>query len=96
MRASLAGTLPIASPVGQPPAYGTPGSSAQPPGPFANEASIAAALEGEVAGLSSLPRPADWRGPWIELDRDDGGHPVRDPSASVSEFIFDAVPIVLQ
>jgi hypothetical protein len=28
-----------------------------------------------------LPRPAGWRGPWIELERDDGVHPVRDPSA---------------
>jgi hypothetical protein len=35
-------------------------------------AAIAARLGGEpVTGLSSRPRPAAWRGPWLELARDD-------------------------
>jgi hypothetical protein len=29
-------------------------------------------LNRPVAGLSSLPRPARWQGPWIDLARDDG------------------------
>ena len=33
------------------------------------------ALGEEVTGLSSLPRPAGWRGPWIELERDDDAPP---------------------
>jgi len=33
---------------------------------------IAAASPLPVTGLSSLPRPADWRGPWIELPLDEG------------------------
>jgi hypothetical protein len=33
--------------------------------------SIAAHLDTEVTGLSSLPRPDGWAGPWIELARDD-------------------------
>jgi hypothetical protein len=34
---------------------------------------IAHELEGEepVTGLSSLPRPAAWTGPWVQLERDD-------------------------
>ncbi|MDN4172581.1 glycosyltransferase [Nocardioides sp. SOB77] len=33
----------------------------------------------EVTGLSTLPRPAGWPGPWVELARDDGPvDPVRD------------------
>jgi hypothetical protein len=28
-----------------------------------------------VTGLSSLPRPADWRGPWVRLPLDTGGTP---------------------
>jgi UDP-N-acetylglucosamine--N-acetylmuramyl-(pentapeptide) pyrophosphoryl-undecaprenol N-acetylglucosamine transferase len=50
-------------------------------GHLRNATCIAAALDDEVTGLSSLPRPAGWQGPWIELERDDGGHPVRDPTA---------------
>lgn len=34
---------------------------------------LAAALDEEVTGLSSLPRPPGWRGPWLELPRDDSG-----------------------
>jgi hypothetical protein len=41
---------------------------------------IASVLGHEVTGLSSLPRPAGWPGPWIELERDDSG-PARDPDA---------------
>lgn len=33
---------------------------------------LAAALDEPVTGLSSLPRPPHWHGPWIELPRDDG------------------------
>jgi UDP-N-acetylglucosamine--N-acetylmuramyl-(pentapeptide) pyrophosphoryl-undecaprenol N-acetylglucosamine transferase len=50
-------------------------------GHLRNATCIAAALDRDVTGLSSLPRPAGWSGPWIELERDDSGHPVRDPSA---------------
>ncbi|WP_319643808.1 glycosyltransferase [Gephyromycinifex aptenodytis] len=39
---------------------------------------IAAHLE--VTGFGSMPRPANWRGDWIELPRDDQGHPA-DPTA---------------
>ncbi|HEV7211475.1 MAG TPA: glycosyltransferase [Blastococcus sp.] len=48
-------------------------------GHLRNALCIAAALDHEVTGLSSLPRPAAWRGGWIVLDRDDVGVPVRDP-----------------
>lgn len=34
---------------------------------------LARALDDEVTGLSSLPEPADWRGAWVHLDRDDDG-----------------------
>jgi hypothetical protein len=41
---------------------------------------IAAAAGQDVTGLSSLPRPADWSGQWVQLDRDDAdGRPV-DPT----------------
>jgi len=33
---------------------------------------VAPHLSGPVTGLSSLPRPAQWLGPWVELPRDDG------------------------
>jgi hypothetical protein len=42
--------------------------------------SIAATLGEEVTGLSSLPRPDGWSGPWVDLERDDGV-PARDPGA---------------
>ncbi len=32
---------------------------------------VSARLGRPVAGLSSLPRPSGWKGPWIELPRDD-------------------------
>lgn len=41
---------------------------------------IAAALDDELTGLSSLSRPSGWSGPWIELERDDTA-PARNPSA---------------
>ncbi len=50
-------------------------------GHLRNATCIAAALDGEVTGLSSLPRPKCWHGPWIQLERDDSGQAVRDPSA---------------
>ena len=45
---------------------------------------VAAALRRrgvEVAGLSSLSRPSDWPGPWIQLDRDDEGDHLVDVTA---------------
>jgi hypothetical protein len=50
-------------------------------GHLRNATCIAAALDRQVTGLSSLPRPAGWAGPWIELERDDDGRPGRDPGA---------------
>ncbi len=50
-------------------------------GHLRNAFCIATALDGEVTGLSSLPRPDRWPGKWIELERDDRNAPVRDPSA---------------
>ena len=40
---------------------------------------VAEALGEPVTGLSSLPAPPDWPGPWIQLERDDAD-PHRDPS----------------
>ncbi|WP_205472487.1 glycosyltransferase [Nocardioides sp. SYSU D00038] len=42
---------------------------------------VADALGEPVTALSSLPRPADWTGPWIELDRDDEDPTQLRPSA---------------
>ena len=42
---------------------------------------LANALEEPVAGLSSLPPPATWQGPWLRLARDDAHPPGRDTSA---------------
>lgn len=36
---------------------------------------IAAASNAPLTGLSSLPRPAQWRGEWIQLAGDEGGAP---------------------
>jgi hypothetical protein len=50
---------------------------------------IAAELEAPVTGLSSLPRPAGWRGDWIQLARDDTPTPaderLGDPPHPASE-----------
>jgi Glycosyltransferase family 28 C-terminal domain len=46
-----------------------------------NALCVAGALDREVTGLSSLPRPAGWQGQWIELEPDDSGRPVQDPTA---------------
>ncbi|MET0766353.1 MAG: glycosyltransferase [Aeromicrobium sp.] len=35
--------------------------------------SVAAATDAVVVGISSLPRPAGWNGPWMVLPRDDEG-----------------------
>ena len=43
--------------------------------------SVAAATDAVVVGLSSLPRPAAWIGPWIVLPRDDEGSDPIDASA---------------
>ena len=50
-------------------------------GHLRNATCVAAALDDDVTGLSSLPRPAGWPGPWVELERDDSGPPPRNPSA---------------
>ncbi|WAX58924.1 hypothetical protein M6B22_09225 [Jatrophihabitans cynanchi] len=41
---------------------------------------IAAASGQELTALSSLPRPDDWTGPWIQLDRDDSAERPVDPT----------------
>ncbi len=43
---------------------------------------LAAALPGPVTGLSSLARPAGWRGDWVRLPRDDDSADPRDVSAA--------------
>jgi hypothetical protein len=50
-------------------------------GHLRNALCIAAAVDGEVTGLSSIPRPDSWVGDWVELDRDDRHGPARDPRA---------------
>lgn len=42
---------------------------------------LAAELSDDITGLSSLARPADWPGEWVELPRDDEGGPAVDPTA---------------
>ncbi|WP_027862301.1 glycosyltransferase [Marmoricola sp. URHB0036] len=42
---------------------------------------LAAALDEPVTGLSSLARPSTWRGPWVELPRDDTTEPRHDVTA---------------
>ncbi|MRJ75265.1 hypothetical protein GEV29_01815 [Aeromicrobium sp. SMF47] len=42
---------------------------------------VAAATGTVVVGMSSLPRPAEWIGPWLELPRDDEGAEPVDASA---------------
>ena len=39
---------------------------------------VAPQIHDEVTGLSSLPRPAGWTGPWVQLPRDDGAPPYDD------------------
>jgi hypothetical protein len=42
---------------------------------------IAAAMDAPVVGLSSLTRPMDWNGHWIQLPRDDDGNRTTDVTA---------------
>ena len=42
---------------------------------------VALRADGRVTGLSSLPAPTDWPGPWVRLARDDGAPEVVDPTA---------------
>lgn len=42
---------------------------------------IAEHLDGPVTGLSTLPRPGDWRGDWVPLEPDDEAEPHTDPTA---------------
>lgn len=49
-------------------------------GHLARATAIAAALGGEVTGLSSLPRPMDWPGEWVDLPLDTAETP-EDPDA---------------
>jgi UDP-N-acetylglucosamine--N-acetylmuramyl-(pentapeptide) pyrophosphoryl-undecaprenol N-acetylglucosamine transferase len=50
-------------------------------GHLRNALCIASAVEHEITGLSSLPRPREWPGEWIELERDDRAETVRNPEA---------------
>lgn len=43
--------------------------------------SVAAATDAVVVGMSSLPRPREWVGPWMDLPRDDEGPEPVDASA---------------
>jgi hypothetical protein len=46
-----------------------------------------------VTGLSSLPRPADWHGPWVELPRDDSQEVPEDVTAGGQlHWVPDADP----
>ncbi|WP_122816893.1 glycosyltransferase [Nocardioides pantholopis] len=45
-------------------------------------AALARALDEPVVGISSAPRPADWPGEWLHLDRDDEGGTALDPTAA--------------
>jgi hypothetical protein len=49
-------------------------------GHLARATAIARALDAPITGLSSLPRPADWPGNWVELPLDDADRAV-DPRA---------------
>jgi len=42
---------------------------------------VALRTDGTVTGLSSLPAPAGWPGPWVRLARDDNAPEVVDPTA---------------
>ncbi len=42
---------------------------------------VAQRTSSTVTGLSSLPRPADWPGVWVQLDRDDRAAVALDPTA---------------
>ncbi len=42
---------------------------------------VALRADGRVTGLSSLPAPTDWPGPWVKLARDDSAPEVVDPTA---------------
>ena len=42
---------------------------------------VAARSHATVTGLSSLPAPDGWAGPWLQLDRDDRGSDPVDPTA---------------
>ncbi len=44
-------------------------------GHLARAGVVAAAARVPVTGISSLPRPDDWRGGWVALPRDDDGDP---------------------
>ena len=45
---------------------------------------IARELRSPVTGLGSMPRPSAWRGPWVQLERDDSADPVAVPSLDVT------------
>ena len=45
---------------------------------------IARRLRTPVTGLSSMPRPEGWRGPWVQLERDDAAGPTDVPSLDVT------------
>jgi len=45
---------------------------------------VARALDEPVTGLSSLPPPPGWPGPWLQLDRDDSGEGAGSGGASAA------------
>lgn len=49
---------------------------------LARAAALARRWDGCVTGLSSLPRPADWRSPWLDLPCDDAGPEPQDLTAN--------------
>ncbi|QEE61472.1 hypothetical protein FVA74_07695 [Salinibacterium sp. dk2585] len=49
---------------------------------------ISAELDEPVTGLSSLERPAEWQGEWVQLARDDeGGNPVETTAGGVLHWV---------
>lgn len=46
--------------------------------------SVASELRSPVTGLSSLPRPTGWKGPWVQLERDDSASRADVPSLDVT------------
>lgn len=54
---------------------------------------VAPHLPGPVTGLSSLPRPDGWQGPWIELPRDDAAPPYGEADDATAAERLHWVPL---
>lgn len=48
---------------------------------------VAPLLPGPVTGLSSLPRPDGWAGPWVQLPRDDGASTYADADVTAEGLL---------